>query len=69
MNRDLPTPEARKDFVQFLLVVADYDYDISADEVEFVRGLSRDLEVPAADFDALVTAQRSRSREKALKSA
>lgn len=53
--RELSTPEDRTDFVRFLLVVADYNYEADPAEIDFVRELAtRHLQMTPDEFQKLV---------------
>jgi hypothetical protein len=65
--KELVTPESRKDFVRFLLVVTDYNYETDPVEVDFVRQLATmDLGLSAEEFQKLVD-ERQLERLKLIK--
>ena len=53
--RELETPESRSEFVRFLLVVADYNYESVPAEIDFVKELATDtLGLTPEEFQKLV---------------
>ena len=56
---ELVSSAERKNFVGFMLAVADYEDGVGPEEETYLRQLSSDLKVPEADFDQMLHDQLS----------
>lgn len=56
--KELDTPEKRREFVEFLLVVANYDFTMSPEEVSYIEHLATQVGIPKSEFDEMLLAQR-----------
>lgn len=52
--RQLSRPEQRREFLEFMLVVADYDYTVKPEEKAYVQGLADDLGIDQATLDQMI---------------
>lgn len=66
LSAELTTPESRRDFMEFMLVVADYDWVTQASEVAYLDGLAQHLEVSPEEMEELKRQRRAESERELL---
>jgi hypothetical protein len=61
--QELVSPTQRKEFVGFMLAVADYQAAIAGEEEAYCRQLAHDLNIPDAEFDQMLHDQLSQAKD------
>lgn len=61
--RELNTPARAREFVGFMLVVANYDFKVTPEEDAFVRHLADQVGIPKDEFETMAAAARRKRLE------